>query len=347
MFGLSSAQRQSKAQQRQQISRVLSLPAPIGGWNARDALAAMPPSDAVTLINWWPSPSSVNIRNGFANWATGFTAPVQTLMLFAGGEIRKLFAAAGTAIYDATAEGAIGGAVQTGLTNAQWSYTMFATSAGVQYLVAVNGADLMRVYSTAGGWQSLNAGSTPAVTGVVTSTLSFVLLYLSRLWAIVEGTLQLWYSPVGGFGAFSLFDLTPIFRRGGQLVALELWTVDGGYGMQDYLVAITDQGEVAIYGGTDPSTPGDFSLVGVYYFSAPVGDRPLFKFGGDASSPSRARYKAAASIRRRRLPTKSCTRSSRPCRHTVRISVGRFKLSRCKTLLSSISRHRRAPPSSM
>ena len=40
----------SKAPQRQQISVLQSYPAPIGGWNKRDALAEMKPTDAVDLV---------------------------------------------------------------------------------------------------------------------------------------------------------------------------------------------------------------------------------------------------------------------------------------------------------
>ena len=44
---------------RQQISRTTSIPAPTGGWNARDNIASMDPQDAVIMQNffgWRASP---------------------------------------------------------------------------------------------------------------------------------------------------------------------------------------------------------------------------------------------------------------------------------------------------
>ena len=43
-----------------------SVPAPIGGWNARDSLANMQPLDAVQLINWYPTPTDVTMRKGYS-----------------------------------------------------------------------------------------------------------------------------------------------------------------------------------------------------------------------------------------------------------------------------------------
>ena len=47
-----------------QRSQTVSVAAPIGGWNACDALGAMEPMDAVTLTNFWPGTNSVILRNG-------------------------------------------------------------------------------------------------------------------------------------------------------------------------------------------------------------------------------------------------------------------------------------------
>ena len=43
-----------------------SVPAPIGGWNARDSLANMQPLDAVQLVNWFPTPTDVTMRKGYS-----------------------------------------------------------------------------------------------------------------------------------------------------------------------------------------------------------------------------------------------------------------------------------------
>ena len=45
-------------------ARVASIPAPVGGWNARDSLANMAPTDAVVLENMFPNVSNVVLRGG-------------------------------------------------------------------------------------------------------------------------------------------------------------------------------------------------------------------------------------------------------------------------------------------
>jgi hypothetical protein len=56
------------------VARSSSITAPIGGLNARDSLAAMPPQDAVTLDNWFPTPTTVDLRKGYTQWSTGYPA---------------------------------------------------------------------------------------------------------------------------------------------------------------------------------------------------------------------------------------------------------------------------------
>ena len=108
---------------RNQIAEVVSIPAPVGGLNARDSVADMPPTDALLLDNLFPSPTSVGVRGGSTTWATGLPGPVNTLACFSSaGGTRKLFAASGTGIYDVTASGAVGSAAVSGLTSSFWQF---------------------------------------------------------------------------------------------------------------------------------------------------------------------------------------------------------------------------------
>ena len=50
---------------KQNTAKTASVPAPIGGWNARDSLANMSPTDAVQLVNWYPTPTDVTMRKGY------------------------------------------------------------------------------------------------------------------------------------------------------------------------------------------------------------------------------------------------------------------------------------------
>lgn len=280
MFGASAQVRQRRARQQGQDAQVKTVPAPVGGWNARDSLANMPPADAPVMDNYFPTPTDVRVRKGYTQWVTGFGAQVETLMLYEGDTQEKLFAASGTSFYDASVNGAVGAAVVTGLTNARWIHTNFTTTGGVRYLFAVNGVDKPRAWNGA-AWTAVDGVSVPAITGITTTAINYVTQHKNRLWVTIKNTMELWYGPVGGFGAFNLFDLRPVFKRGGTITAVETWSVDGGYGLDDHLVVITSNGEVAVYRGTDPSSANSWAIIGLYYFSAPIGNKPLYKFGGD------------------------------------------------------------------
>lgn len=130
----------------QPAAQTLTLAAPVGGLNARDALAAMPPTDAVTLDNFFPGTTSVNLRSGSQKWSTGYPVAVESLMAYNNGASSKLFAAAGANIYDATASGAVGAPVVTGKTNARWQHVNISTPGG-KFLIVVNGADQMLHYN--------------------------------------------------------------------------------------------------------------------------------------------------------------------------------------------------------
>jgi hypothetical protein len=52
-------------QAKQNTASTTSIPSPIGGWNARDSLAQMAPTDAVELVNWYPTPTDVTLRKGY------------------------------------------------------------------------------------------------------------------------------------------------------------------------------------------------------------------------------------------------------------------------------------------
>jgi hypothetical protein len=242
----------------------------------------MPPIDAIKLTNWFPTTSDVMARKGFVKFATGLPGAVDTVMAFnPASDVKKLFAASGSGIYDITSGGAVGAPVVTGLTSARWSYTNFSTLAG-PFLCMVNGEDGYRIYDGS-TWENITASSTPiSITGVDPTKLTHINVYASRLWFVEKASLRAWYLPVSQVGGAALsIDLSPIFRRGGYLVAMGTWTVDGGYGMQNYAAWVTSEGEIAVYGGTDPSQASGFSLVGVYQLGTPMGNRCFMKYGSD------------------------------------------------------------------
>jgi hypothetical protein len=261
-------------------NNVASLPSPVGGWNARDSLANMAPTDAVTLVNLFPGVSSVALRGGYTKHATGMTGQVESLLVYNAGATDKMFAVVGGNIYDVTTAGAVGAAKVTGLTNSRWEYTNITTSGG-SYLYAANGVDKPRLFDGT-TWTAIDGVSSPAITGVTTTDLIQPTLFKNRMWFIQKNTLKAWYLPTASIGgAANVLDLSSVAHLGGNLVAMASWTIDAGYGVDDNLVFVTDQGEVIVYRGTDPSSASTWALIGVWIIGAPISRRCLQKYGGD------------------------------------------------------------------
>jgi hypothetical protein len=160
--------RQRSGAKRGMVSRTQSVPAPIGGLNARDSLAQMDPTDAIALDNFVPGTTDCTLRAGMRRWATGLgSASVESLLPYRSGTINKLFGVAGGNIYDATNQGVAPAAQITGLANSRFQYVNFGTPGG-QFLCAVNGADPMQVYNGT-AWSSEGLG-----TGATISSITFV-----------------------------------------------------------------------------------------------------------------------------------------------------------------------------
>lgn len=256
-------------------SQTVSVPSPVGGWNARDPIAAMPPTDAIVLDNMFPTTTDVRVRPGMESWATGLSGRVETMMPYSSTTTDKLFAVAGGDVFDVTSAGAVGAAVTT-FTSSRIFYEHFTTAAG-NYLICCNGLDAPQHYNG-------TAWATPSITGVTggASTLIQPVSFQSRLFFVQDNSLSVWYLAVNSIaGAATEIPLGGVFQDGGYLVAMGNWTIDAGRGIDDHAVFITSNGEVAVYAGSDPTSASTWALVGVYRLGSPVGRRCVVKFAGD------------------------------------------------------------------
>ena len=259
------------------IATVMTIPASITGWNARDALPNMNPTDAIILDNLIPTTTGLTLRPGYSTHVTGLGASVETLMTHSAPDgTDTMFGAAGTSVYDVTVAGAVGAAVVSSTVNARWIHTMFATSGG-NFLVCANGGTDVRNFDG-------TTWTTPSITNVTSANLSFVTAHVSRLFFIEKNTLYAWYLPVSSIaGAASKLDFGPYCKLGGSLAAIASWTRDGGSGADDVAVFITTKGEALLYSGSDPSSATTWSLIGVFKIPEPIGSRCVIKIGADVA----------------------------------------------------------------
>lgn len=252
-----------------------SIPAPLGGWNARDGVPDMDPQDAVIMENFFPTTSRVELRRGYEVHASGMSGAVETLFTWAKGTSAKMFAANQNNIYDVTAN-ASASAVLSGMSNNRWQYVNFGTAGG-QFIVAVNGEDDPKKYDG-----STWATTTITGSGLTASTLIHVTSHKERIFLVEDGTLNFWYLGVNAIaGGATKFPLHSYAQKGGELTAIGTWTIDGGAGVDDLAVFITSKGEVFVFQGTDPSNASNWSLIGRFVVGAPVGRRCFVNIAGD------------------------------------------------------------------
>jgi hypothetical protein len=291
---------------------------PTKGLNARASLALMEPTYGVSLVNVLAEQYGLRTRKGYTEWAAnldGNTGAVQSIMVYypagaspatasqasvshIGTEARmfisravtplgfggKVFAARGLGVYDVTAGGLGPFSPIAGVNSPGpfWTSRMFQNTAGA-FLVACNDEGGYRIYDGA-AWTTPAMGTAPGeIDGVDPSTFCFVMEWKKRLWFVEKDSTVAWYLPVGQItGLAKAFDFGESLPRGGSLVALANWTIDGGAGIDDYLVAVGSQGGIVIYQGTDPDSAADFSQKGVWNVGPlPVGRRQVTAHGGD------------------------------------------------------------------
>ena len=249
-------------------ARPISIPAPMGGWNTRDGLDSMPPSDAVQLDNWIPGVGEVNTRWGYVSHVTGMgSSNVDTLAEYHSGTTRKLLAFANGNIYNATTTNT---SIGSGFTNNQWQTANFNGS-----IFMVNGDDAPQ------DWDGTTLTST-AWTGPTVANLVGINVFKSRLYFFEKDTQDFWYAPAAAVtGALTKFPLSRVAGFGGNLIAMGTWTHDGGAGVDDHAVFIMSSGDVIVYQGSDPGSASDWALVGIYHIGTPLGVRGVAKIGGD------------------------------------------------------------------
>jgi len=273
-----AVQSQAKAK-----SRTTTFPPPVRGWIRNENLAASRPQGAYVLDNWFPTQTGIRMRAGSRKHATVSSGACTGLFTYKVGTTEKFFAADETKIFDITSVAdadVIPTAAVSSQTSGYYSTVQMGTSGG-DYLYAVNGDDSPQLFDGT-TWTAITAVSTPAITGVTTSNLSFVWVFANRLFFVEKGTMKAWYLPVDSVGgAATSISFNGVFENGGELLFGGTWSLDSGSGLDDKCVFVSSTGEVAVYEGTDPSSASTWGLVGTYDITPPLGFNATLRAGGD------------------------------------------------------------------
>lgn len=276
----------------QQVLKCQIVPAPNGGINAVDMLAATPNVDSIFQYNMIPAQYGCRARTGQTAWATNIGAGVAigTILPYNGstGSFDKLFCTGPSGIYDISTIGTNNPAatITFGIVDTTSGYGQWCAAAtlGGHFLLYCDESNGYYIFTEGSGWAKVTlGGGGTQISNVDPATFVQPVIFKERVWFVQKNTSTAWYLPTGAvFGAATQFNFGNKFRHGGYLVGLYDWTLDGGNGIDDYLVAVSSSGDVLIYQGTDPSVATSFSLVGMWYIGPPpAGRRIAGSFGGD------------------------------------------------------------------
>ena len=267
----------SIGQRKRQEAILRSIPSPLMGWNTVDSIGDMDVRYAVDMENFFPTPSDVMVRQGYQDHVTSVLGgQVESLMAYSSPSgTEALYAAAGTVIYNVTAASATSSIAASGFANARWEHTNFTNTGGSSYLLCVNGANGLRSFDGTSWAQQ-------AISGTTASAFAHISLFKNRLWFCKDNTLEAHYLNTGAVaGTATKLDLSGFCRLGGELMATAGWTLDAGEGMDDYWVAVTSNGEIIVYKGSDPTSSASWAMLGRWEVGKPLSRRCFAKFGGD------------------------------------------------------------------
>lgn len=267
------------------------VPAPIAGINAVSNISEMGPTDAIVLSNIVPSQYGCKVRSGWSEWCTNVgSGGIRTVIPFTGSTSveDRLFACAQDGIYEVsastttptlletfpTSDTTSGYGVWTNYTTIAGKFALFTDESNGYYYWTEATDDWIKVASGTGAGQ---------IDGVDPAELAGVAVYRNRAWFVRKNSAIAYYLPAGLItGRVTEFNFGNKFRNGGNLAALFTWTVDGGEGLNSYLVAISTSGDVVVYQGTDPDIAGNFQEKGNWFIGKPPAGRRLAgSFGGE------------------------------------------------------------------
>lgn len=239
--------------------------APKGGWNTRDPVSEMTPTDAVILNNLIPDTDGVSVRPGYTQYVQLVSSSYWTNALISwktqyGDRLIAAapVSAASHSLFDASTASVI--TIKTGYVGSRWR-------AGVMSgrMALVNGADQPQELTYTPGTGTTVTDLT--ITGGTPNPEAFkhIHIFKSRSYFATGTEPAFWYSAVNALGGtLSRFAIDRVASTSGNVIDINSWTRDGGAGPDDFFVLFLDTGEVLAYAGSNPGDATDWALVGRY-----------------------------------------------------------------------------------
>lgn len=250
---------------------IVNIPSSQGGLNLKDSLDAMDIRYAIQMDNILPDTNRDVLRGGCKQITT---MSANTLMTFNKKGKETLLCAIDGYVYKMNAD-TTRTVLQSGFAGDAWQYCSFTDGGGNVNTILTNGVDnVQRVYDNAGTLTMVSAYNSA-------TSLNSPCAYKNRMYFAVNDTLTYKYSGIQEIaGNLKTEDLSSIFKQGGRIVNIAVWTQNAGTGMANLICFFTSEGEVAVYNGLSPEAD-DWELVGVFRISKPIGLNCTCQLGGD------------------------------------------------------------------
>ena len=254
-----------------------TMPAPVGGLNARDSMDNMPAEDAIILDNYIPKETKLALRKGYSAYAktqTGFL----TLASYKKYNEPRFIGISDGYFYNLTSKKYISSYEEAKLQNSRCQTVSYKDR-----LYFMNGTDKPKVFYVDDNGKDVLSDWGFSAEGLIPEKIVSGTLSKQFLWFVEKGTMKAWYAAEAGniAGSLNCFDLSQVSKFGGSLMAVCCWTLDGGQGIDDLTVFLTSEGEALVYSGINPNSADNWELKGCYKIARPIGYRCTMPYQGD------------------------------------------------------------------
>lgn len=271
-----------------QALSTFSRQACVGGVNSLSPLMGMPETDCIYTFNLMPVEYGMRLRKGYLEWATGSSGDVRSVLPYQSqnsGQDR-LWAVTENGIYNVTAQNETSPVLDQAFATQNDAagfgvYVEWVADNLTKYLFFADETNGIYQYTEGAGWArpagwTYNPDGSSPGTAVPYSDVVFIAVHKQRLWFILRNGTKAFYSaPAAISGDFVGFTFGAKMPHGGDLRGLYTWSLDGGDGIDDYMVAIGRGGDLMLYRGYDPASATTWEAVGTWFIGEVPNSRKL------------------------------------------------------------------------